>query len=75
MSLTCTPHDDQGHVWTLPAIPSPAPGTPCDCGQKRYGEPIIRDHEWTVPGATTTYCRRCGAQQGTMRGDSRACVP
>jgi len=61
-----------GHTWTheYGEDYKPDVGTPCDCGQKRWGIPLVvaREHEWQWY-MNGTFCSRCGAQLG----DGRTC--
>lgn len=55
-----------GHTWTSYYDVTPDHGTPCDCGLKKWGMPLIvkREHEWEFY-ANGSFCRRCGAAIGS----------
>jgi len=62
-----TPCSD-GHTWTNPFDDwTPQHGTPCDCGKKEWGVPIVvaREHEWEFYGDSGSICKRCGARIGS----------
>jgi hypothetical protein len=57
-----------GHTWThqFGEDWTPEHGTPCNCGQKRWGVPLVvaREHEWEFY-MNGSFCRRCGAAIGS----------
>ncbi len=55
-----------GHEWSVEVGKSLDYGSPCDCGEKKYGVPIekIREHKWQFY-ANGTFCTRCNAQLGS----------
>lgn len=55
-----------GHTWTQPHDGEPRHGTPCDCGKKLWGVPlvVVREHKWEFY-ANGSFCTRCGAGIGT----------
>lgn len=57
-----------GHTWTHQFGDdwTPETGTPCDCGKKKWGIPLVvaREHEWEFY-ANGSFCRRCGAAIGS----------
>lgn len=55
-----------GHTWTSYHDVTPDHGTPCDCGLKKWGVPLVkvREHEWEFY-ANGSFCKRCGAAIGS----------
>lgn len=59
---------ENGHTWTHQYGDdwTPETGTLCDCGQKKWGVPVVqaREHEWEFY-ANGSFCKRCGAAIGS----------
>lgn len=56
------------HTWTHNYAEdwTPEVGTPCDCGQKKWGIPLkqVREHQWEFY-VNGSFCKLCGAQIGS----------
>ena len=54
------------HTWTQQHDADPERGTPCDCGKRQWGIPLVvkREHEWQSY-ANGSFCRRCGTSIGS----------
>lgn len=59
---------ETGHEWSNQFGDdwTPERGTPCDCGQKKWGIPMLiaREHQWEFY-ANGSFCKRCGTSIGS----------